>query len=73
MAKTAQQRATMTGTIRTLKTANGFGFIEGADGEQYFFHRSAALEFDSLIAGDTVKFIPSQGPKGLRAESVVEA
>ena len=60
------------GVIRKLTDKN-FGFLEGPDGQQYFFHRSAALEFDSLIAGDTVRFIPSQGPKGLRAESVTEA
>ena len=31
----------MTGTIRTLRTDKGFGFIKDAGGKEYFFHQSA--------------------------------
>ena len=31
----------MTGTIRTLRTDKGFGFIKDAGGKDYFFHQSA--------------------------------
>jgi CspA family cold shock protein len=63
--------ATMNGTIKTL-TGKGFGFIEGADGKEYFFHQSACvgMRFDSLREGQAVTFDVGQGPKGPRAENV---
>ena len=36
-----QPMGTMTGTIRTLRTDKGFGFIKDAGGKDYFFHQSA--------------------------------
>ena len=29
-----------TGTIRSLRTDKGFGFIKDAQGKEYFFHQS---------------------------------
>ena len=63
---------TMTGAIRNVNKEKSFGFIAGEDGTDYFFHRSAAIDesFDRLAVGDRVRFIPSQGAKGPRAERV---
>jgi len=60
----------ITGKIARLQTSKGFGFIKGAQGD-YFFHMTAFQgEFSSLREGDEVSFLPSDGAKGLRAESV---
>lgn len=59
----------LTGTIKTLVTERGFGFIL-ADGLEYFFHRSAAPDFETLNRGASVTFRPTLGSKGPRAESV---
>jgi len=62
---------TLTGSVVRLIPPKGYGFLAGPDGTEYFFHRSAAaLDFDTLRAGDVVTFVPSKGPKGPRAERV---
>jgi CspA family cold shock protein len=63
--------STTTGTIKRL-TNNGFGFIAGPDGTEYFFHQSACVgtPFDQLREGQTVTMTVGQGPKGPRAENV---
>lgn len=62
----------LTGTIRTLRTDKGFGFIKTADGKEYFFHQSAIYGegIDNLREGDSVEFDVGEGPKGPRAENV---
>lgn len=62
----------MTGTIKTLRTDKGFGFIQGQDGQEYFMHRSAVRGpmFEELREGQTVTFDASRGDKGLRAKNV---
>jgi cold shock CspA family protein len=65
---------TLTGKVVRLLADKGFGFIHGPDGTEYFFHRSAAPEFDLLKEGAAVIFVPlAEAPKGPRAESVVRA
>jgi CspA family cold shock protein len=61
-----------TGTIRSLRTDKGFGFIKDAQGKEYFFHQSAIYGegINDLREGDTVEFEVGEGPKGPRAESV---
>jgi CspA family cold shock protein len=63
---------TMTGTIRTLRTDKGFGFIKDAAGKDYFFHQSAVQGegMNDLREGDSVEFEVGDGPKGPRAEKV---
>lgn len=61
---------TMTGTVVRLFREKAFGFITSEDGQEFFFHRSAAEAFDQLTEGDAVRFVPGQGPKGLRAENI---
>ena len=62
----------MTGTIRTLRTDKGFGFIKDGQGNEYFFHRSAVYGegLEDLREGDSVEFEVGEGPKGPRAENV---
>ena len=64
--------APMTGTIKRLVSAKGFGFILASDGNEYFFHNSACADtrFDDLREGQAVTFERGQGPKGPRGENV---
>jgi cold shock protein len=62
------------GIVKSVHGSKGFGFVMGEDGQEYFFHRSAVTgggRFEEIVAGDRVRFEPSEGPKGPRAESVV--
>ena len=66
------QGALMTGKIRKLYKDKGFGFIKGANGNDYFFHRTAIknYSFDDLQEGIEVSFEETEGQKGLRAEDI---
>ena len=61
-----------TGTITKIVADRGFGFIQSAQGEEFFFHRSALRSgtFEGLCPGQTVSFEPGQSPKGPRAEDI---
>ena len=50
----------------------GFGFIKGETGQEYFFHQSAIYGegIADLREGDGVEFEVTDSPKGPRAESV---
>jgi len=58
-----------TGTIKKLVRERGFGFIQGSDGVETFFHRSALSGegFDALAEGQAVEFDVEKGNKGPRA------
>jgi CspA family cold shock protein len=62
----------MKGTIKTLKADEGFCFILGEDGQEYFGHRTAFknAKLDEMREGDEVEFECGEGPKGPRAEDV---
>jgi cold shock CspA family protein len=63
----------MTGKIERIVEEKGLGFIEGDDGQDYVFHRSALPPnepFDQLLQGVSVTFDTVHEPKGLRAEAV---
>lgn len=66
----------MNGTIKTLVTEKGFGFIS-REGEtkDLFFHSSElnGVTFDELKVGDAVTFEVVEGEKGLSAKSVSRA
>jgi cold shock CspA family protein len=59
-----------TGIVRMIKRDKLFGFIEGMDGVQYFFHRSSAPRWDELEVGTPVRFERLEAAKGPRAEHV---
>jgi cold shock CspA family protein len=67
----------MTGTIKTLRTDKGFGFIKDmSSGTEYFFHHTGVqgTTMEELSEGDTVQFeLGAGGPKGPRAEQVRRA
>lgn len=61
-----------TGTVKRLVRERGFGFIQGADGTELFFHRSALVAegFDALKEGQAVEFDVERGAKGARAANM---
>lgn len=69
----AQQK--LKGVIKTIKKAEGYGFItHTATGEDHFFHRSSlertTKSWDELELDQRVEFTPVEGPKGARAMEV---
>lgn len=62
----------LAGTVQRLKRDQGYGFIRGSDGLDYFFHASGlrGLIFETLDEGTAVIFTPTEGAKGLRAEEI---
>ena len=64
------------GTIKKLVHDKGFGFIQGSDGADVFFHHSSVADhqFDNLSEGQSVEYTVDQGGgpkgKGPRAASV---
>jgi len=63
----------MHGTIHSIRTERGFGFIRDTEGAEVFFHRSALTppeRFATLEVGMRVEFEPAAGPKGLRTEKI---
>lgn len=60
------------GVIRKL--LEGYGFIAGNDGKDYFLHWTQMVKngkkFNELAIGDRVRFTPLVGEKGPRAIDV---
>jgi cold shock protein len=67
------------GKVKKIVHDKGFGFIQGANGKDVFFHHSIVADqgFDDLTEGQAVEFEidPSDGGKGKgpRASSVKPA
>ncbi len=63
----------MEGTIKTIVSDKGFGFItvEG-DAKDLFFHKNEVKEvtFEELKVGDKVSFEKADSPKGPNATNV---
>ena len=61
------------GTVRSMSTDKGFGFIQPASGDvDVFFHCSAVdTEFESLTIGQQVQYVPDESAARPRAKSVV--
>jgi cold shock protein len=60
------------GIIRRLLEHRGFGFIQGEDGRNVFFHRSEVLHvpFQALQEGQAVEFSVEETPQGPKARRV---
>ena len=58
------------GTIKMWKEVEGWGFIEGDDGEDYFLNISNVRRGQSIQVNSHVKFDISQGQRGPEAENV---
>lgn len=64
---------TVTGTVKWFNEAKGFGFIEQQSGPDVFAHFSAitGTGFKTLVEGQQVEFVITQGQKGPQAENIV--
>jgi len=68
----AETKETSIGKITALKT-NGYGFIQAADGADYFFHvkdLTDRSDWDRIRIGNDVEFTPEPTAKGLAAKRV---
>ena len=64
-----------TGTVKTVLSDKGFGFITPENGDKDCFVHHTAIKADgfrSLSEGDRVEFDIVQGAKGPAAENVVK-
>ncbi len=62
----------MDGTVKWYNDTKGFGFVQGADGNDYFVHSSAIQGGARLRDGDPVTFDPVEGDRGKKAEKVTK-
>ena len=60
----------ISGTIKMWKDAEGWGFIEGDDGEDYFLSIANVRKGQSIRLNNRVKFDINQGQRGPEAENV---
>lgn len=63
----------MQGTIQSIRTERGFGFIRDTKGGDVFFHHTSLTRpdrFDTLAVGMMVEFELEESPKGPRATKV---
>jgi cold shock CspA family protein/ribosome-associated translation inhibitor RaiA len=60
------------GHVVRLFADDGYGFIEAADGREFYFHRNSVLNdgFDKLEIGAEVRFAEEMGDKGPQASTV---
>ena len=61
------------GTVKWFNEAKGFGFIEQQSGADVFAHFSAIVSdgFKTLMEGQKVQFVVTDGQKGPQAENIV--
>jgi len=60
----------ISGTIKMWKEAEGWGFIEGDDGVDYFFNIANIRKGQKILVDVRVKFDVTQGHRGPEAENV---
>ena len=60
----------MQGTVTRIFPVAGYGFVEGEDGQEFFFHISAlsGTDFSELTAGTQVEFEVREGARGDRPD-----
>lgn len=65
----------LSGHIARIMTEEGYGFIDGNDGNEYYFSITNVSHphFDQLAIGDAVEFIADNSGDGLKAHRVVRA
>lgn len=65
-----------TGTVKSVHSESGYGYIAAEDGQEYYFHRTGVkgpLQFDNLFGGERVKFEIEANSAGPRAVEVTRA
>ena len=60
----------MKGTVKFFNPTKGFGFITAEDGKDYFVHKSALGEGETLNDNDAVEFDVEEGDRGPKATNV---
>ena len=60
----------ISGTIKMWKDTEGWGFIDGDDGEEYFLNVANVRKGQSILVNSRVKFDVNQGQRGPEAENV---
>lgn len=60
------------GRVVRLFADEGYGFIEGSDGQEVYFHRNSVLDsgFSRLRIGSSVRYAEEQGFEGPQASTV---
>ena len=58
------------GTIKMWKESEGWGFIEGDDGEDYFLNIANVRKGQTMQTNIRVKFDVTHGHRGSEAENV---
>lgn len=71
--KVKTHSAVIHGHIARLFMKEGYGFIEGIDGNEYYYSMTNVHypRFDQLIVGDAVEFIPEPLNEGWQAQHVI--
>ena len=59
-----------TGVVKVWKESEGWGFIYGDDGYDYFFNISNVRKGQKILNNKRVKFDIFQGSRGAEAENV---
>ncbi len=64
---------TVTGTVKWFNESKGFGFIEQENGPDVFAHFSNIVGsgFKTLVDGQKVEFVVTDGAKGPQASNIV--
>ncbi len=64
---------TKKGTVKWFNEAKGYGFIAQENGPDVFAHFRAiqGSGFKTLVEGQSVEFVETQGQKGPQAENIV--
>ena len=72
-AEAVHQRNKVNGIVKWFNESKGFGFIEQESGPDVFAHFSAIVSdgFKTLMEGQKVQFVVTDGQKGPQAENIV--
>ena len=60
------------GVVKVWDKLKGWGFIEGEDGFDYFFHSKNVRTGQIIQTGDNVKFDENEAQRGPTAENVTK-
>jgi cold shock CspA family protein len=64
--------ATCSGKVRFFKANEGYGFIAGDNGEDYYFNQYSVKNYTGkIVCGQQVTFVPETGAKGPKASSII--